>query len=123
MSAARSMVSVIIPTRNRPAELRACLEALEQQNFPLERFEVVVVDDGSSAPPISLIESFGGRIRASLVAQANAGPAAARNAGARRAAGEIVAFTDDDCRPERDWVGTLAARIDDDPDALVGGIP
>ncbi len=121
MSTATSVVSIIIPTRDRPEELRACLEALERQNFPRERFEVVVVDDGSSAPPISLIESLGARIRATLVVQANAGPAAARNAGARRALGQIVAFTDDDCRPERDWLGALAARIDEDPDALVGG--
>jgi GT2 family glycosyltransferase len=121
MSAATSVVSIVIPTRDRPEELRACLEALERQSFPRERFEVVVVDDGSSSPPVSLIESLKAQIRATLFVQANSGPAAARNAGARRASGQIVAFTDDDCRPEPHWVRALAARIDDDPDALVGG--
>ncbi len=121
MLVAAPIVSVVIPTHNRPGPLRACLQALEQQDLPREQFEVVVVDDGSAAPPTSLIEAFDGRIRVSLVSQNNAGPAAARNAGAKRASGRIVAFTDDDCRPERGWVRALAACIDQDADALAGG--
>lgn len=115
------IVSIVIPTRDRPGPLRTRLQALEQQDLPREQFEVVVVDDGSAVPPTSLIESLDGRIHASLVVQANAGPAAARNTGAKHASGRIVAFTDDDCRPDRGWVRTLAAHIDQDADALVGG--
>jgi glycosyltransferase involved in cell wall biosynthesis len=60
-------------------------------------------------------------MQATLFMQTNSGPAAARKAGARRASGQIVAFTDDDCRPEPEWARARAARIDKDPDALVGG--
>ena len=121
MTTAAPIVSIVIPTHDRPAELRACLEALARQDVPSEQFEVVVVDDGSASPPTALIESFAGRVCAGLVVQGNAGAAAARNAGVRRAAGRIVAFTDDDCRPERGWVRAFVRRIEQNPDALVGG--
>lgn len=81
----RPRVSVVVPTRDRPELLRRCLAALERQTVPVE---VVVVED---------IE---GR-----------GPAWARNEGARRAGGEIVCFTDDDCAPLSGWVEALTAPI------------
>jgi GT2 family glycosyltransferase len=78
-------VSVVVPTRGRPEALSRCRAALEKQSLPVE---VVVVEDSE------------GR-----------GPAWARNDGVRRARGEVVCFTDDDCEPEAGWAEALVAPI------------
>jgi cellulose synthase/poly-beta-1,6-N-acetylglucosamine synthase-like glycosyltransferase len=90
--------SVIVPTRGRPEQLAGCLGGLRELNYPEERLEVIVMDD---------VEGDG--------------PAAMRNRGAERAGGELLAFTDDDCRPERSWLRALAGRWSEDPSAAVGG--
>ncbi len=95
--------SVIVPTHNRPRQLRDCLTALAQQEFPRDQYEVIVVDDGSE-PPVEVPDGV------TLLRQPNAGPAAARNAGARAARGEWLAFTDDDCAPSPGWLAALAAE-------------
>jgi glycosyltransferase involved in cell wall biosynthesis len=107
------LVSVVVPTRDRPAALRLCLAALAAQTV-LERLEVVVVDDGSGLAvtadyPFAMVVRFDGR-----------GPAAARNEGARRARGAILCFTDDDCVPDPDWAEGLAAAIERGADAVGG---
>jgi GT2 family glycosyltransferase len=104
-------VTVIVPTRDRPAQLAGCLEALARQDYP--RYDVLVVDDASAAPVAAEVEV--------LRLPASAGPAAARNAGAGRARGEVLAFTDDDCRPEPGWLAALAAALDGPEPLLVGG--
>jgi glycosyltransferase involved in cell wall biosynthesis len=78
-------ISVVIPTRDRPELLQRCLAALEKQTVPVE---IVVVEDSE------------GR-----------GPAWARNEGVRRAQGEVICFTDDDCAPFPNWAETLAKPI------------
>jgi GT2 family glycosyltransferase len=83
------------------------LRALAAQDFPGE-LEIVVVDDGSSDGTRRLAEAA--RVR--VVVQANAGPAAARNAGWRAARAPVVLFTDSDCIPHADWARRLAAAID-----------
>jgi GT2 family glycosyltransferase len=114
--------SVIVPTHGRPAELTRCLEALAHLDYPRDRFEVIVVDDGSGAPPEDVIERVRGRLPVTLVAhEHNRGPACARNTGAARAVGEFLAFTDDDCAPAADWLRVLASRFAEEPDALLGG--
>lgn len=96
-----------MPTRDRPASLERCLTALSRQTAA-ERLEIIVVDDGSAAR--ADVEAVVGRCAgARLVRLEGCGPAAARNAGARRARGDILCFTDDDCVPEEHWAETLAA--------------
>ena len=111
--------SVVVPSYDRPEQLQECLRALAAQDH--HTFEVIIVDDGSKVPAAPLAESFADRLHVTCVRQANAGPAAARNAGAARAHGAILAFTDDDCRPARSWLSSLCAAIADAPDALAGG--
>lgn len=113
--------SVVVPTRDRPAQLAECLRALARQDYPPDRFEVIVVDDGSAAVPARPAGEFGGLSDVRLLAQANAGPAAARNRGAAQARGRFLAFTDDDCAPDAVWLRALAARFAETPDCLVGG--
>jgi glycosyltransferase involved in cell wall biosynthesis len=113
--------SVIIPTRRRPERLAACLESLARQDYPREHFEVIVVDDGSKESPKNIIAAFCDRIAVSLITQAHAGPATARNTGAARAKGKYLAFTDDDCAPAADWLRVLADTFAGTPDCAVGG--
>ena len=92
-----------------------CLE------YPDDCFEVIVVDDGSKTPPEAVVASFRDKIDVTLLTQPHAGPAVARNAGAKRARGTFLAFTDDDCMPKADWLQKLAARFVKTPDHLIGG--
>ncbi len=113
--------SVVIPTYRRPDRLTSCLEALAALEYPRDRFEVIVVDDGSGTSPRSIVARVGSRIGTTLVTQPHAGPAAARNAGAGAAQGRYLAFTDDDCLPDSGWLRALAGRFADCPEHLVGG--
>jgi GT2 family glycosyltransferase len=113
--------SVIIPTYNRPRELRCCLRALSSLDYPRDRVEIIVVDDGDNVPVGPVVALSKDRLNIILVRQRHAGPAAARNTGAMRAEGEVLAFTDDDCAPAPDWLQRLAARLVDASDQAIGG--
>jgi GT2 family glycosyltransferase len=113
--------SIVVPTHDRASRLSACLRALSRQDYPTNRFDVVVVDDGSPSPLAEIVDPFQEQINVKLVVQHQAGPAAARNAGATHGQGQYLAFTDDDCAPERDWLKQLADGLHDNPTAAVGG--
>lgn len=114
-------ISVIIPTFNRPRQLQACLAALTATTYPRDRFEVVVVDDGGGADLQPIIDAAHASLDVRLARQANGGPASARNAGAALARGALLAFTDDDCLPDPDWLPALARRAAAQPGHLIGG--
>jgi glycosyltransferase involved in cell wall biosynthesis len=114
-------MSVVVPTFDRPDGLRRCLQALAALSYPRERYEVVVVDDGGAAPAALVAAEFEGAIRLRVLRQANAGPAAARNAGARVAGGEYLAFTDDDCVPDPGWLAGFAGLFAVEPGCAAGG--
>jgi GT2 family glycosyltransferase len=113
--------TVVIATHRRPRQLGECLAALAALDYPRERFEVVVVDDGSPERPHEVVEALHGALEVRLLAAPHRGPAAARNLGARAARGEFLAFTDDDCRPTPGWLRSLAAQLGARPRNAVGG--
>jgi GT2 family glycosyltransferase len=117
----RPRFSVIIPTYDRPEAVRRCLLALERLEYPKDRFEVVVVDDGGATPLDAVVDGVRNDVDVTLLRQANAGPAAARNVGGRRAGGQYLVFTDDDCEPDAGWLDALARRFELEPDVMVGG--
>jgi GT2 family glycosyltransferase len=114
--------TVIVPTFERPAPLAACVNALRALERPGGTLEIVIVNDGGR-PPAADIVSAGDDATLSLrvVEQRNAGPASARNKGAAEARGELLAFTDDDCLPDRRWLLAFDAALRATPGALVGG--
>lgn len=114
-------VSIIIPTYSRPAHLLACLETISAQEYEPSRLEVVVVDDGSPQDLSPIIERLRDRLNLIFVRQSNSGPAAARNVGFACSSGEIIAFTDDDCRPQQDWVRQMVNALGAHRQRLVGG--
>jgi GT2 family glycosyltransferase len=121
MSRESPFFSIIIPTYARPAQLAACLKGLARLDYPPERFEVIVVDDGSHIPPEDLVASFRERFCVKLLVEQHGGPAAARNCGAAHARGDYLAFTDDDCLPDRDWLRAFGARLTGTAERLIGG--
>lgn len=125
MPSVAPIFSIVIPTYNRPERLQNCLSAIAQLDYPPDRFEVIVVDDGSKTSVKSVVESVvasvGEPLQITLIRQANAGPATARNTGAAQAKGKFLVFTDDDCMPAPDWLKTLEANFVQFPDCLIGG--
>jgi glycosyltransferase involved in cell wall biosynthesis len=116
--------SVVVPTYNRAADLRECLEALRAQTLDPGSFEVIVVDDGSTDETAAVVGELAttGRLDLRYLKHRNQGPAAARNLGIQEARAEVIAFTDDDCLPDPEWLGRLLAALPDDPKcAGVGG--
>jgi cellulose synthase/poly-beta-1,6-N-acetylglucosamine synthase-like glycosyltransferase len=105
----------------RPQQLAGCLRALSRLRYPRDRFEVIVVDDGRPTPPSAVVESYWAQMDVRLHSQRKSGPATARNRGAARATGELLAFTDDDCAPAADWLDRLAETLAANPNCLVGG--
>jgi glycosyltransferase involved in cell wall biosynthesis len=114
-------ISVIIPTYNRPTALAGCLHALAAQEYPRDRFEVIVVNDGGTESPNQVVHFYRNTLTCRVVHQANRGPAAARNHGAKVAAGQLLAFTDDDCAPAPDWLTCLSERFLQSGEIAVGG--
>ena len=117
-------LSVVVPTYRRPDALARTLDALVAQDVTVP-WEVVVCDDGSPPPEADAIRgavsATGARSSAPLrlIRQENAGPAAARNAGARAAQGSLLVFLDDDCAPAPGLLAThLAAHAEQRGDHL-----
>lgn len=112
-------VSVVVPTRDRPEALRACLAALADQSPPPA--QVVVVDDASrDGAAIRRVATAAHGLRIRLVVGQGRGPAAARNLGARSATSPVVAFTDDDCRPDPGWLAALVAAVEAGAEVAAG---
>jgi GT2 family glycosyltransferase len=108
MGRVSTSISVVVPTRDRPASLARCLAALIEQDAG--ELDVVVVDDRSRdrAAAATALERLPG---ARLVHGAGRGPAAARNLGVRAAQGEVVCLLDDDCEPDPGWARVMAAAV------------
>jgi GT2 family glycosyltransferase len=100
-------VSIVVPTYRREAMLESCLEALASQRFDASRYEIIIADDAPSAATKHVVDYFSLSCPAAvryIAVGPNHGPAAARNAGWRAAQAEVIAFTDDDCLPDPDWL-------------------
>lgn len=115
MTASRVFFSVVVPTCDRLESLADCLRCLAPgtQTLPAEHYEVIVTDDGRKTTAETLIKT---RFPwAQWQAGPRRGPAANRNAGAKQARGDWLAFTDDDCLPAAQWLGVLAAAAQSAP--------
>ncbi|HNV03766.1 MAG TPA: glycosyltransferase [Vicinamibacterales bacterium] len=116
------LVTVVIPSYRRPDQLASCLRSVVRSDFPPDRFEVLVVDDGNEEPLDARVNWSAGAVGVRWVRlPENLGPAAARNAGARAARGARLAFIDDDCLADRTWLARLYASSAANDGAAVGG--
>jgi GT2 family glycosyltransferase len=116
------LISVIIPTYHRNDLLAECLDLLAPgvQTFPADRYEVIVTDDGYKTTAEEMICERYPWVK--WVAGSSKGPASNRNNGAKYAQGEWLAFTDDDCLPNQNWLSAYAEAITGEYLALEGAI-
>lgn len=110
-------VSVVVAAYNAARTLRTCLEALEQLTYP--DYEVLLVDDGSTDGTPDLVREF--PFVRYFCHPRNLGLSDARNTGIQVATGEVVAFTDADCRPDEDWLNHLIQDLGKIGTAGIGG--
>ncbi|MFA4855195.1 MAG: glycosyltransferase family A protein [archaeon] len=111
---AKPIASIVVPAFNAEKTIGKCLESLSRQSF--KGYETIVVDDGSRDKTGEIAESFRGT---RVLTEKNAGPAVARNNGAKSAKGEIVVFTDSDCIAEPNWLEEMLKPF---ADKMVAGV-
>jgi GT2 family glycosyltransferase len=109
-------VSVVVCAYNAASTLPECLESLMRLDYP--DYEVILVDDGSRDSTPRIAADFP-QIR--YVRQENRGLSVARNVGAERSSGEIIAYTDADCVADEDWLRCLVQSMRDQGTAAIGG--
>ncbi len=112
------MVSVIIPVYNGEQTIRGCLDALCNQAYPTDQYEIIVVDDASQDETGEIVKQYS-NVR--LIRQKRNGPASARNLGARKARYKILLFTDADCIPQANWIREMIFPFDDPSVVAVKG--
>jgi glycosyltransferase involved in cell wall biosynthesis len=118
MKPKKPLISVIIPHLNQPRELEACLDSLHSQTLERSAFEVIVVDNGSTSLPQSVIDRYPGT---QLLQELAPGPGPARNRGAKAASADILAFTDSDCRAHPDWLNSALTTLEGAPQQTILG--
>jgi glycosyltransferase involved in cell wall biosynthesis len=106
--------SVIIPVYQGAATLPNCLHAVQQQTIDRARFEVIIVDDGSTdGTPDVAEKTLRDFPYAQVIRVGHGGPARARNLGAQAAQGDLLLFTDADCEPVPEWIECFARAFTD----------
>lgn len=114
-------LSVVICTKDRPAALRRCLLALLENDYRSD--EVVVVDQGIPAVDQALTTAYAAHglpLRHVLMPQS--GVSRGRNLGVKESSGELIAFTDDDCVPDKGWIGALVTACTPSVDGVAGKV-
>lgn len=109
------MISIIIPAFNAENTIADCLDSLLDQTIDRERYEIILVDDGSTDETPNIAKRYS-EVR--LLTQDNQGPASARNKGARHAKGDIILFTDADCRAAGDWLEQMTGPFNGHSDIV-----
>lgn len=109
-----NLISVIIATHNRPETLKLTLDSLlAQQCDNSFNYKIMIVDNNSSSQTKELIESyttkFNGRLK--YIFEPKKGKSYALNKGIKESEGEIIALTDDDCMPEKDWLSKIYSNF------------
>jgi glycosyltransferase involved in cell wall biosynthesis len=107
----QSILSIIIPTCNRPKQILSCIESIAALRSPKGTLQVIVVDDGSNPPCEAMVRSFQDRLDIDYFYQKNNGPASARNKGAAHAGAPFLVFLDDDCTLPSDWISAVQRHI------------
>jgi glycosyltransferase involved in cell wall biosynthesis len=111
-------VSIVVCTYNGAGHIGATLTALVQQTYPQKRYEIIVVDDGSTDDTAAIVKEFEVQL---IQLVTNQGLGTGRNAGLHAAKGEIIAYTDDDCLPDQAWIEHMVKPYDRSLVMAVGG--
>jgi len=122
-NSSEKFVSVIVPAYNASKTIKHLIIALMNQSYPKDKYEIIIVDDGSKDKTTKMVMSVAKENQQPNIKiiklEHNLGPAAARNRGIMEAKGEIIAFTDADTLPDKDWLKELVKAFDNES---VGGV-
>jgi len=113
---AHKYISVIVPAHNEENFIAQCLSSLENQNYPKRNFEIIVVNNNSTDKTLEIAQNFD----VIIVNQKDGPVGAVRNAGAKAAQGECLAFIDADCIAPPDWLALGVEALSSD-NAVYGG--
>jgi glycosyltransferase involved in cell wall biosynthesis len=113
-------ISIIIPALNEERMIGRCLESLVKLAFARERFEVILVDNGSRDKTLTIAESFKNQLNLRILQQTGVRISGLRNLGARAAQGGILAFLDADCLPASDWLDRIFTLAPADGAGVLG---
>jgi glycosyltransferase involved in cell wall biosynthesis len=121
------VVSVIVCAYNGSNIIELCLKGLIQQTLPPNKFEIIIIDDGSSDNTYEVVSNFinknkGHEIFMELNSIKHGGLSIARNAGIQLSKGEIIAFIDQDAVPDANWINELANTFNSGADYVGGRI-
>jgi glycosyltransferase involved in cell wall biosynthesis len=120
VSTAAVSISVIIPALNEERMIGRCLESLTTVHFARERFEVILVDNGSRDKTLAIAESFQDRINIRILQKTGVKISGLRNTGARVALGDILAFLDADCLAPGEWLERILTLAPADGAGVLG---
>ena len=118
MSKTQPFISIIIPVYNDLEGLEKLLPSLTRQSWPADRYEVIVVDNGSKQDPAQITSAHNVTL---LYEKDTQSSYAARNKGIQHAKGDIFAFIDSDCRACEDWLSAAMRTMTQTHADLVGG--
>ena len=111
------MISVVVPMYNSEKTIVNTIKALLKQNYPKNKYEIILVDDGSTDKTVEVASKFPVKI----IKLKHKGPAHARNVGVKKSKGNIVLFTDADCIPDKNWIKNMVNPFKNEEVAGVSG--
>ncbi|SNQ59246.1 glycosyltransferase [Candidatus Methanoperedens nitratireducens] len=117
-------VSILLATHNRRSWLEECLGSLFNQDYPKEKYEIIVINDGSNDGTEKVLRTYEKKAPCTFIwhTQRNQGKAAALNTGLNNTTkGEIICFTDDDCVADKNWIKNMLNAFKDERVGGVGG--
>ena len=103
--------SIIIATYNRIDELRELLSSADRMVFPVDHFEIVIVDDGSTDATEGFITNYDASYDIQYLSQQNKGPGEARNHGMTKAKGKYFLFVDSDCMFPPEYLSKIDTHL------------
>lgn len=105
--------SVIVPSYNVERAIEKCIQALLDQNYPKEKFSIIIVDDKSTDKTLSIVKGYSDNKQVKIVKHfQNRGLSATRNSGIKASNSELIAFLDGDLVVQKDWAKLLAGILD-----------
>jgi glycosyltransferase involved in cell wall biosynthesis len=114
-------ISVIIPALNEAEMIGQCLESLAESNYPCEKYEVIVADNGSADATVEIAQSYASRLPLTILQHPRVTVTRLRNLGAASARGEILAFLDADCLVPSKWLSNAEQHLSGDDSGVIGG--
>jgi glycosyltransferase involved in cell wall biosynthesis len=111
-------ISVIVPALNEAARIEDCLRALKQQDYPQDRYEIIVVDNGS----VDDTPAIAKRHQVQVLHENRRSAYFARNTAIKQSQGDYLAFTDADCVADRSWLTSFVDAAERSPELIAGGL-